>query len=216
VSFRYYLYVSDAKVDMLLSQIDPAVSRRHRTEIGVDLKLLTAKRVGEPAGSDRFARVERVVRHLADHGDVGSIADPGQFFWGLLPMRWGPFPGGPGSSLVFFDGTTVALGGSIGHVLGSVPGAAEHGLTRSLMPSMLDELGMSADLEDEYVTDALNTDPDDRADAAVLATVRQAVAKLRGPAQNLEFVAKRLLHGRDTGAGGWVLLGSPVYVALVD
>jgi hypothetical protein len=39
-----------------------------------------------------------------------------------------------------------------------------------------------------------------------------------GPAQNVEFVAKRLLHGPSPVPGDdrSVLLGSPVYVALFD
>lgn len=219
MSFKYYLYVSDAKIDMLLSQIDPAASQKRGTEIGVDLKMLQVKRVSEPSAGDRIARLERVVRHLLDHGDVGSVAEPGQFFWGLLPMRWGPFPAETGSSLVFFggstDGTTVGLGGSVKHVLGSVPDFAEHGIGRSLMPSMLDALGGSSELEDEYVADAVDSDLD-RADGVALANVHTAVTSLPGPAQNIEFVAKRLLHGNDQRSGGSVLLGSPIYVALVD
>jgi hypothetical protein len=219
VSFKYYLYVSTAKVDMLLPQIDSGASRKRRTEVGVDLKMLTAKRISEPGADDRLARLDIVVRHLLDHGDVGSVAEPGQFFWGMLPMRWGPFPAAAGSSLVFFGGsaggTTVGLGGSVHHVLGSVPDVAEHGIVRSLMPPLLDALGASAGLEDEYVADAVDGDLD-RADGVALAKVHKAVASLRGPSQNVEFLAKRLLHGHDVTSGGTVLLGSPIYVALVD
>jgi hypothetical protein len=219
VSFKYYLYVSSAKVDMLLPQIDSGSGRQKRSEIGFDLKMLTAKRVSEPGADERLARLDTVVRHLVDHGDVGSVADPGQFFWGILAMRWGPFPAADGSSLVFFGGsdgeTTVGLGGSVHHVLGSAPDIAEHGIVRSLMPPMLDALGASADLEDEYVADAVDGDLD-RADGVALAKVRQAVTSLRGPTQNVEFLAKRLLHGHDATSGETVLLGSPIYVALVD
>jgi hypothetical protein len=219
VSFKYYLYVSDAKIDMLLSQINPEASHKRGTELGVDLKVLKAKRVSEPSAGDSLARLELVVRHLLDYGDVGSVEEPGQFFWGLLPMRWGPFPVETGSSLVFFGGqtggTTVGLGGSVKHVLGSVPDAAEHGIGRSLMPPMLDALGVSSDLEDEYVADAVDGDLD-RTDGTALAKVHETVTSLRWPAQNVEFMAKRLLHGNDPRSGESVLLGSPIYVALVD
>jgi hypothetical protein len=219
VSFKYYLYVSDAKTDMLLSQIDPGASHKRGTELAVDLKMLKVKRVCEPSADDRFARLELVVRHLLDHGDVGSVEEPGQFFWGLLPMRWGPFPAETGSSLVFFGGrtgeTTVGLGGSVKHVLGSVPDMAEHGISRSLIPPMLAALGVSSELEDEYVADAVNGDLD-HADSIALAKVHEVVTHLRGPAQNVEFVAKRLLHGNDLCSEEPVLLGSPIYVALVD
>ena len=223
MSFKYYLYISDSKVDMLLPQIDPAFDTRNRSEFGVNLKVLTAKRVTQPPADQRIARLEQVVRHLRD---LGGVDEPGQFFSGLLPMRW-EFPTPPGStsspsprrtdsSLVFFGGqsenTVVGLGGSRRHVLGSAPDPP--GPAPSQLPELLEELGVSSALEDEYVADALDAHLDG-ADIAALARVRGAVAALRGPAQNLEFVAKRLLHGRPLH-GQNVLLGSPVYVAQVD
>jgi hypothetical protein len=220
VSFKYYLYISDAKIDMLLSQIDPGPLRKLATELGIDLKLISVKRVSEPSASDRrTAQLELVVQHLLKFGDVGSVAEPGQFFTGLLPMRWGPFPAESSSSLVFFggrvEGTTVGLGGSVNHLLGSIPDAKQHGITVSHMPPMLDALGVNADLEDEYVADAVDADLG-RGDGTALATVHNAVISMRWPAQNVEFVAKRLLHGDDPRSGQPVLLGSPLYVALVD
>jgi hypothetical protein len=213
MSFKYYLYISDSKVDMLLPQIDPAAGAGTRNEFGVNLKVLTAKRVTQQAADQRVARLERVVSYLQEHGDLGDVAEPGQFFWGLLPLRWGPFPRKAESSLVFFGGrderTVVGLGGSVRHVLGSPPESGWQAIPRSQLPGLLDGLGISSELEDEYVADAVDGDLD-RAEEATLSRVREAVDALRGPAQNMEFVAKRLLHGDD------VLLGSPVYVALVD
>ncbi|MFE9695137.1 DUF7019 family protein [Micromonospora sp. NPDC005806] len=222
MSFRYYLYISDSKVDMLLQQIDPALTRRRNTEIKVDLKIFGASRGAELPGADRVARLERVVRCLQDHGDLGSVDEPGQFFWGLLPLRWGPVKGD--LALIYFGGcserTWVGLGGSRAHVVGAVPGT-ESGpaLTGSHMPSMLAGLagprGIRTLLDD--------ADPGyEQAEVAALSTVRQATARLRGPAQNLEFVAKRLLYGpspdpeQDPHPNMSVLLGSPLYVALAD
>ncbi|MFF7144808.1 DUF7019 family protein [Streptomyces nodosus] len=217
MSFRYYLYISDSKVDMLLPQIDPGFTARRTSEIGVDLKVLTAKRTGGAVSADRTARLERVLRYLQDFGDLGSVDEPGQFFWGLLPMRWGPFPGQVEPSPVFFGGrtdrTVVGLGGSSRHLLGSAPGG---GAMFSLMPPLLRGLGTESDLEDEILVDTVNGDQEDR---SALAVVQRAVERLKGPAQNVEFVAKRLLDGDSPypeSVGMSVLLGSPVYVALVD
>lgn len=202
MSFRYYLYVSDAKVDMLVGQIEPRLTRRRAAEVGVDLKAFSAKWTAEPsAGADRAERLERVVRYLEEHGDLGSVDEPGQFFWGLLPMRWGMFS----RSLVYFGGsserTVVGLGGSGHHVLGSpVPGTPRPGLVSSFTPRLLAELvGNEIQVADE---------------AQALALVRQTTEDLMGPPQNVEFVAKRLLHGEVGGTP--VLLGSPLYVAMVD
>ncbi|MCX5328293.1 SAVMC3_10250 family protein [Streptomyces sp. NBC_00140] len=220
MSLSYYVYISDSKVDMLLPQIDPGFGAKRQTEVGVNLSVLSAKRTSEGPPNDRITRLEAVVRYLRDHGDLGTVDTPGQYFWGSLRMRWGAFRDDPASSLVFFGGrsedTVVALGGSYRHVYDYVPDAESHGVGRSMMSSMLDGLGITSDLEDEYVADAVDGDLD-RVDRAALGRVERAVARLRWPAQNVEFVAKRLLHGESPdGTGTSVLLGTPLYAAVVD
>lgn len=216
MSFRYYLYVSDSKIDMLLPQIDSAFGTKRGSEIGVNLSVLSAKRTAERTRDGRIARLERVLWYLHDYGDIGSVDEPGQFFWGLLPMQWDLFPGH--ASLVFAGGwtehTVVGLGGSGRHLLGAVPNVEAQDTAWSQLPPMLDRL--ASDLEDELVVETAEQSANflDRADQAALGTVHRAVGRLHGPAQNVEFVAKRLLHGTHDGIS--VLLGSPIYVALVD
>lgn len=82
MSLRYYLYISDTKVDMLLQQVDPGFARKRSTEVGVSLKFVSAKRTVEASASDRVARLERVVRHVDDFCDVGTVDEPGQYFRG--------------------------------------------------------------------------------------------------------------------------------------
>lgn len=203
MSFRYFVYISDAKVDMLLQQIDPGALRKRTAEVGFDLKFLKAKRGAETlAGAERTARLERVVRYLTDFGDLGTVAEPGQFFGGMLPLRWGPMVGADGFPMVYFGGrderTVLGLGGSRAHVFGTPPGVEQEPLPvgRSMLPSLLS---------------GLTSDPGADGPAAV----RAATDGLRGPEQTMEFVAKRLMH--EPGPDGTdVLLGSPLYVALVD
>ncbi|MGC7097439.1 DUF7019 family protein [Amycolatopsis lurida] len=209
MSFRYYLYISDTKVDMLLAQIDPGFARSRATEVSLDLKVVGAKRSMANSGSDRIARLERVVRHIEDHGDLGTVDEPGQFFWGLLPMRWGAIEGRP--SAVYFGGraerTIVGLGGSLRHVVGTAADAVpEQTIGGSMLPAMLDWL---------------DSDEDGEVDDGSLAVVLRANAGLRGPAQNVEFVAKRLMQGTSpypepNQKEMTVLLGSPLYVAMAD
>src|SRR5262249_36307589 len=65
---KYYLYVSDTKVEMLEPQIS-----------------------GNRSATDRFSRLRSVVNFLNDTGRVGTLADPREYFSGRLPMRWGPY-----------------------------------------------------------------------------------------------------------------------------
>jgi hypothetical protein len=214
VSFRYYLYISDSKIDMLLGQIDPALMRKRVSELSVDLKVFGARRgVESPAGAERIARLERVARHLQDHGDLGSVDEPGQFFWGLLPMQWGHTIR---TRLVYFGGQTdrtiLALGGSIQHVVGASPaGAGPLSLPASLLPSLLAELAPDTTVPAGPLGGGY--DPD----VAAFRQVQSAHQRLRGPVENVEFIAKRLLHGPNPdGDGRSILLGSPLYIALAD
>ncbi|WP_410633186.1 DUF7019 family protein [Amycolatopsis sp. cmx-4-83] len=216
LSFQYYLYVSDSKVDMLLAQMAPGFAQKRTTEVSVNLKLFGGKQAREaPAGGERTAKLQRVVRYLEEHGDLGTVEEPGQFFWGLLPMNWGPFPAEP--TLAYFGGTTgrtvVGLGGSGHHILGGGAPAAS-GVPRSVMPSLL--AGLRSDPGIGALTEAIKHE-DDGAHKGALAAVQRANEAMPGPDQNLEFVAKRLLHGPSpTGGGVDVLLGTPLYVAQVD
>lgn len=223
MSFQYFVYISDTKVDMLLQQIDPGRLRKHTGEVGVDLKLLKAKRAAEtPAAAERIARLERVVRHLDDFGDVGDVDNPGQFFRGLLPMRWGPMVGRDGFPLAYFGGrtgkTVVGIGGSRSHLIGlPFPADQDAQSARSTLPALLqaftpadEQAVVAASREDEDMLAELQRDEE-----AALSVVQRATTSLRGPAQNLEFLAKRLLYGR-TVDGRSVLLGTPLYVAIAD
>ncbi|MGQ7753670.1 DUF7019 family protein [Streptomyces sp. WC2508] len=212
VSVRYYLYISDAKADMLLSQIDPAWGRKRVTELSLGLTVAGVKRSVETHGADRVARLERVLRHLEDHADLGHVDEPGQYVHGVLPMQWGAIGDG---GTVYFGGrsehTVVGLGGSAEHLLGTVAAAPpeQSVLSASLPPVLLNQLAALAP-------------QDAAADPEALATVLQANATLRGPTQTVEFVAKRMLHGPcpypelyPPGTTA-VLLASPLFVALSE
>ena len=223
MSFRYYLYVSDAKVDMLLSQIDPGYQRRRAAEFSVNLTVVGVKRSTENPGTDRVARLERVARYLDEHADVGSVEEPGQFFRGLLPMRWGIVPTTDEQSLVYFGGRTedtiVGLGGSPFHVLGAAPPTDPARVRRVVH----DARAARRPRRRRGRTGAGHPGRRGRrgggGGAGVGAPGRHPPA---GAHAEREFLAKRLLSGPspypelDGRPGMTVLLGSPLYVALVD
>lgn len=215
MSLRYYVYISDVKVDMLLSQIDAGFDRRRTTEVGADLKFVSLKRSVESATADRVTRLERVLRYLDGSGDVGTVEVPGPYVKGRLPMRWGPSATGQ-ASLVYFGGSTertiVGLGGASGHVLGASAAALTTGGDQVFAPSTMP--GLLSGLATALAADR-NTMPAD-----ALASVHLANRQLRGVEQEVEFVARRLSHGPspypelDVHEGMTVLLGSPLFVAL--
>jgi hypothetical protein len=140
---KYYLYISDAKVDMLISQIPHEAKKKIATEWKVDLKLLSASRKAESEPDDtRIARLEAVVSFIREYGDVGSVDAPGEYVADTLDMNWvqlrdstgrarrsgipgltarGDSPDGP---IVYFGARTertyICLGGSRKYSLGNV------------------------------------------------------------------------------------------------
>jgi hypothetical protein len=196
-ALKYYVYISDSKVDMLYAQ------GGRRTD----------------ACRDSIGRLEAVLADLARAGRIGTIDEPKEYFTGAMPMRWGPcaFPFVPQltpSPLVYFGGitktTVVGLGGSATHVIGQV-GSANAGV-HSCLPYFImqlrKELGESLLIPLEKTWDQ------------ALAGVYLATVMGKGPSQELEFVAKRLAYGpcpapwRETWTPETVLVGTPLYVAL--
>jgi hypothetical protein len=123
-SVRYYLYISDSKLDMLFEQIDRGVLKRISGELKVDLHLASLTLRGtEGLGTTRMAKLRVVERFIDKHRKVGTIQEPGlEFFRGKMNMHWGiPIPGRG----VWFQGNDyersqcVGLGGSSNHVLGT-------------------------------------------------------------------------------------------------
>jgi len=162
---------------------------------------------------------------LQDHGDLGTVDEPGQFFWGLLPMQWGPIVTHDGATLLYFGGrderTIVGLGGSAeARPRDGAPRAAS--AVPSLLPVLLDAIDDRFDDEASHeAADQPSRPPTTRPTAPPWLRCT-GHGRLRGPAQNVEFIAKRLLSGPspypelDGRDGMTVLLGSPLYVALAD
>jgi hypothetical protein len=104
---KYYLYISDSKVNMLYAQAGP----------------------GTDASRDSIDKLDTVLADLACADRIGTVDEPKEYFAGAMPMRWGPcaFPAVPQltpSPLVYFGGATektiVGLSGSATHVIGEV------------------------------------------------------------------------------------------------
>lgn len=236
---KFYLYISDAKIDMLLPQIPHEAKKKVAIEFGIDLKVLTAKRTSEQESEqDRYSRLETVVSYIREFGNVGTVDDPDEYIDDTMPMRWGPMAGGPygvseDASMVYFAGATgktvVGIGGSVHHVIGSVGTSRSQPL--STTPYLLmylqeqiservssgQERGGPGDAPEREANPRWQPDPQDGLWAVYLTSTQ-----MQGPQQQLEFLAKRLICGpnpypeRGLKPDMQVLLASPLYVALAE
>ena len=226
-AMKYYIYISDAKVDMLFPQVPHDIKKKVATEWKMDLKLLSASRRVETESEDnRIARLETVVEFIRRYGNLGSIEQPDQFVEDILPMRWGPLGDGD-IQLVYFAGkvdhTVVGLGGSMKHVIGS---SLKGGCGMSAEPTLALEEIFAREGKNEIRDSLASDDRESERDAFEL--VLEATRSTLGPLQLVDFMAKRLMfwngdvwpgesdNERNRLSGTRILLATPLYVALVD
>src|SRR5262245_58771753 len=144
---RFYLYVSQTKVDQLFDQVPGKRLGKIAKKLTIDLKLLKAQfanQVGDPQYS-LYAKLSIIERFLDESGSVLGVdeVEPDQgplFFAGQMGLRWGRLirragePGSTGeprkeepSGVVYFFGRTsdtlLGMGGSARHIVGAAEGA---------------------------------------------------------------------------------------------
>lgn len=221
--FKYHLYISSSKLEMLYQQIAASGKEKKSIEWGFDWKAIKFTRKSESEDQpDAADKLKTVLRELEIAELVGTIEEPNEYVKGILPMRWGLFRdwGRPSEEppLVYFGGrtetTVFGFGGSSRHVIGNA-GASATG-SRSVTPNLVAHLldGLDMPLEG-WRADRKQTSEND---SDTYEAIALATDNLKGPEQNLEFCAKILLSGEfvDRNTVKRVLLGSPLYVALAS
>jgi hypothetical protein len=223
---KYYIYISDAKIDMLLQQISHDAKRKIATEFKIDLKILSASRKAETETDDsQITRLEAVCNFIREYGNVGSVDEPDEYIEDTLPMSWGIVGHDP--CYAYFSGITdktiIGLGGSARHVLGHSSSEAES-LYLTLMShaySLHDALKKGVGDDNEvpiYEGDLTKTPP-------LIGVYFAAEGMMRQPVQRLEFIAKRLTESRvdkkcarylEMTEGKNLILATPLYVALAE
>ncbi|RRR99200.1 DUF7019 family protein [Glycomyces terrestris] len=239
---RYFLYISDAKLDMLFEQIDPAQRRRVSMELGLDLKLASVVlRQGDPPRTARLAKLRIVERYIDRHHQVGTGVQPGAaFFRGSMPMRWGWLSNGyepesptNGFDTVFFRGQDangiVMLAGSRRHVLGEEPTEENQRLvaysaTPNIMAVIAENLSARPDLAEDWRLLRADADIGNEAAMAVLGHPEDGLhdatrIRLSGPSQDLEYLAVPLIQGEvpndaQPSRHTRAILATPLYVAV--
>jgi hypothetical protein len=130
---RYYIYISDAKVDMLFPQVPHDIKKKVALEFKMDLKLLSAARKTETETEDnRIARLETVADFIRQYGRVGSVDQPDEYIDDSMMLKWGDYAPNwdEKSPVVYYGGETdrtiVGLGGSSKHIIGNQGDTSSH------------------------------------------------------------------------------------------
>ena len=220
-SLKYYVYVSNSKVEMLYSQIPrrffDGMSAELKVSLGVASSVLTQKAAEETI----YSKLSVVLRYIYEYGAVGSIDNPEDYFSGTAMVRWGLYDSQ--NTLVLFVGSTnetiFGIGGSLAHLLGAKPEANTPYV--STTPFLVDLLCQDLDLQalneqERHNMALLLNEGRNKAEMALWA-VEHANKYMNSASQKVEFVAKRLLHKeKEFKNDKGVLLGTPLYVALAE
>lgn len=215
---RFYVYVSATKVDMLRAQVPSTVQEKIAAELKIDLKLVSAT-LKERSNPESLYHALRVVETYLDReGLIGTLANPGPYVRAVMPMRWSPLQTA-GTHAMYFtgeqDGVVVGLGGSWKHMIGGAPVSTSDAPVRDTS----EFYALVSGLSDALIEEGATTEHVARRNFRTiplppLAAVVFAARRLQGIDRRVEFVAKTLLHGPFRKKRS--ILGSPLYVALVD
>lgn len=225
---RFYLYVSDAKVNMLFEQMFTTPKRAFQTNLTISAGPVSGSlgTSGERPSPDRDEKLRAVEERLIEQGLVGTPQEPKDYFRGILPMRWGMYndlelrPENCPPLVYFggFDPTTpvvVGLGGSSIHVMGHSGATGTY--SRSATPTLVRWIVNG--LFDEEGIEGLGGDMKHGLGRDLFEGICVALHYLKPPTQQLEFLAKTLCRGKSYGmkhmTGVYetnVVLGTPLYV----
>jgi hypothetical protein len=225
---RFYIYVSDAKLDMLYEQIPPKLLSRLAAELKVDLKVIGASVQQTRLPVTRYDKLHIVEQYLERNFDVSWMTDPAPWFRGDLGLRSAIY-GEPSEGLLLFTGTekdtTIALIGSSYHLVGRHPLPPNGSLLgRSFLPDLFQLLERDeAERADQQVRGSPWLRNAQRSSAMdeeqALEQVLDFGERARAPRQSCEFLSRLLLTGFITDANGnarRIVVGTPLYVALVE
>ena len=187
---KYFIYVSDAKLEMLHPQL-----------------LGTSKY--SDLGENRYTKLKSIIKNLEERGRVGTIDNPKSYFKGVLPMRWGLMD----DSLLFVgetDHKVICMGGSSQHITGSQH--ANPLISYRNHPSLTNHIVFN--LQQLTHASDISSEEEESASNELAWLIAKALRVMEGPIEKLEFFAKKLIINPNEERE--FILGTPLYVALAD
>jgi len=122
---RYYVYISESKVEMLYAQIPRKLIENIAGKLTIDLKLIKTEFSESPKEKTLHSKIQIIEDYLNDQGLIGNTHALKSYIKGVEHMKWGHYPSG----LVYFGSKTdviIGLGGSEKHVIGNTGDSHAH------------------------------------------------------------------------------------------
>ncbi len=212
---KYYIYVSESKVNMLYSQIPHSIISQIETELKLNLPLVGVSFARKQFDDSVYSKLQVVVEYLERNTEIGNIHSPREYFKGSAYMQWAQIHLG----VAFFGGkvnnTNVGLGGSTKNLLGQRIGDVnvEIGISHTpwLVSVLLQEIEsrLILPLKNFELSNQLLSE-ENKQERVLSAASFWAGNLAKNPVSKFEFIAKTLVHADHMGEK--VLIGTPLYV----
>lgn len=211
---RYYLYVSDAKLEMLYEQIPLRAREKLAAELNINFAVVHATFRSETVADARHQKILMVERHLRRR--IGALDEECSYVADTAVASWGPFR--DYTDVVYFggfgSGVHFGLMGSMSNCIGA-PNAEPTGysLTRYILRALSRRkvlpAGFPSGLNYPISAEELNA----KAFEGVVMANQCSIE----PREKIQFLARTVLSKRSSDDSAYsVYIGSPIYVAACD
>lgn len=221
---KYYMYVSESKIDMLYPQISDKLKKKVTTELRGGLRFFGGgRKVETESEMNLFSKLDSVIEHIKETEDVGTPSEFKNWIQGTLLMSLQVFP----ENGFFYLTTTssshcegvIGLGGSMKHLIGKSELDKKPEMLTSSLPDLAFALKKvvltpnsrlvenNSDTREELLRHGYLADRDLSGQESFNLTQ-----------QKVEFLSKRYASGLYRGYGDEksVFVGSPLYIELAD
>ena len=223
---KYYVYISESKIDMLHSQISQTTAVAKEASLGFDWKFLKGEiKTARGVPENKLTKLNDVVARLEKDSAVGSLDDAKPYIRGALRMKWASIGIIREFSPVTFWGyadsnSVLGLAGSAHHLVGTQREGFTHCYSQT--PLILAWLKRELDLpkgdrkrlgiDKEWLNRAKHM-----RGGMIETSVEDMVRKMDGELEEFEFIAK-VLHRSSVSQDlpRRVILATPLYVAMHD
>ena len=219
---QYFLYISDAKIDMLFPQIPGGTREKITKELGFDLRFLKGNTKAEITPySNPVSKLLLIEKYLGENDFIGTIEQDKGWISGELKIRCVNL----GNGGIIFIGKSGAI--SIGL------GGSEHNLVGNIQPdkifrSQSNPISMEKNLDEYFINSKNLFDSTSASKEANDRILEQTVwdyalsdimdCNYHEPFYTVKYLAKRLAVSNayvDFGGTKFVL-ATPLYISLVD
>ncbi|TBY65765.1 hypothetical protein E0H39_07135 [Rhizobium leguminosarum bv. viciae] len=220
---KYYLYISQTKLEMIAQQIPEPLKQKYSGEFGINWWIVTAKASTEVETSSVSRTVDGVSEFIVQQKNPGSLQDAREWALDRMTVKHLTVKEDPNLFLLvgLKDGIYHCLGGSAHHVIGNRRGA-DADINYSYFPYMVgaiqrefSEEGIAGrESREEFFgkekvrSDFAGVKTHEWADA-----VRALYEWSDAPTFEVAFLARQLAYGRSLH-GDYCAVWSPLYIEL--